>query len=82
MTVRAHGAPLGARIVLCLHDELLVHTPAGQAEATAQLVDECLHEAARRWALGSSVRFLSDTSVVRTWSDAKAGPVRTDEPPG
>ena len=82
VTVRARGAPLGARIVLCLHDELLVHTPAGQAEATAQLVDECLHEAARRWAPGSSVRFLSDTSVVRTWSDAKAGPVRADEPPG
>ena len=82
VTVRARGAPLGARIVLCLHDELLVHTPAGQAEATAQLVDECLHEAARRWAPGSSVRFLSDTSVVRTWSDAKAGPVPADEPPG
>jgi len=82
VTVRARGAPLGSRIVLCLHDELLVHTPAGQAEATAQLVDECLHEAARRWAPGSSVRFLSDTSVVRTWSDAKAGPVPADEPPG
>jgi DNA polymerase-1 len=81
VTVRARGAALGARIVLCLHDELLVHTPAGQEAATAQLVDDCLHEAARRWAPDSSVRFISDTSVVRTWSDAKAGPAAADEPP-
>ncbi len=27
VTVRARGGPLGARIVLCLHDELLVHCP-------------------------------------------------------
>jgi DNA polymerase I len=81
VTVRARAAPLGARIVLCLHDELLVHTPAGQGEATAKLVDECLHEAARRWAPGTPVRFISDTSVVRTWSDAKAGTAATDEPP-
>jgi DNA polymerase-1 len=81
VTVRARGAALGARIVLCLHDELLVHTPAGQEAATAQLVDDCLHEAARRWAPDSTVRFISDTSVVRTWSDAKAGPAAADEPP-
>ncbi len=71
VTVRARGAPLGARIVLCLHDELLVHTPAAHGAATAELVDACLHEAARRWAPGSTVRFISDTSAVRTWSDAK-----------
>ena len=81
VTVRARGAPLGARIVLCLHDELLVHTPAGQGAATARLVDECLHEAARRWVPGSSVRFLADTSVVRAWSDAKAGSAAGGEPP-
>ncbi len=82
VTVRARAAPLGARIVLCLHDELLVHTPAGQGAATARLVDECLHEAARRWAPDSSVRFISDTSVVPRWSDAKAGTADDDEPPG
>ena len=71
VTVRARGATLGARIVLCLHDELLVHTPAAHGVATAELVDACLHEAARRWTPGSAVRFISDTSVVRTWSDAK-----------
>ena len=81
VTVRARGAPLSARIVLCLHDELLVHTPAAQGAATAALVDACLHEAARRWAPGSAVRFISDTSVVRTWSDAKATGPAGDELP-
>ena len=53
VTVRARGAALGARIVLCLHDELLVHVPAEQAEPVARLVDECLQEAAHRWAPGA-----------------------------
>jgi DNA polymerase I len=70
VTVRAR-AGAGARIVLCLHDELLVHTPADQGQAVARLVDDCLQEAARRWAPGTPVRFLSDTSVVERWSDAK-----------
>ena len=63
---------LGARIVLCLHDELLVHSPREQAETVARLVDECLREAAQRWAPGGGVRFISDTSIVRSWSDAKS----------
>jgi DNA polymerase I len=71
VTVRARGEALGARIVLCLHDEVLVHTPAARGEAVAALVDDCLQEAARRWAPDASVRFISDTSVVRRWSDAK-----------
>jgi DNA polymerase family A len=70
VTVRARAGQ-GTRIVLCLHDELLVHTPADRGEAVAQLVDDCLQEAARRWAPGTPVRFLSDTSVVQRWSDAK-----------
>jgi DNA polymerase-1 len=70
VTVRAR-AGAGTRIVLCLHDELLVHTPAAQGQAVARLVDDCLQEAARRWAPGTPVRFLSDTSVVERWSDAK-----------
>jgi DNA polymerase-1 len=78
VTVRARGEALGARIVLCLHDELLVHTPAAHAEAAATLVDDCLHEAARRWAPDGSVRFIADTSVVRRWSDAKGGTLPAD----
>ena len=70
--VRARCAPLGARIVLCLHDELLVHVPYEQAEPVSRLVDECLQEAAQRWAPGCGVRFISATTVVRSWSDAKS----------
>jgi DNA polymerase-1 len=72
VTVRARCGHLGARIVLCLHDELLVHSPAEHGEAVAGIVDDCLREAAQRWAPGCGVRFIADTSVVRTWSDAKA----------
>jgi len=72
VTVRARGAALDARIVLCLHDELLVHCPQEHAEAVSRLVDGCLDEAAGRWAPGCGVRFVSDTLTVRSWSQAKA----------
>jgi DNA polymerase I len=72
VTVRARCAHLGARIVLCLHDELLVHSPREHAETVSRLVDECLREAAQRWAPGCGVRFISDTTIVRCWSDAKS----------
>jgi DNA polymerase family A len=69
VTVRAR---LGAgRIVLCLHDELLVHVPAADGADAARVVDECLQEAARSWAPGVDVRFVADTAVLRRWSDAK-----------
>jgi DNA polymerase-1 len=71
VTVRARGAPLGARIVLCLHDELLVHVPADRAREAAALVGDCLAETARRWAPSGRVRFIADTSTVRSWADAK-----------
>ena len=69
--VRARCGHLGARIVLCLHDELLVHCPREHAGTVSGLVDECLREAAQRWAPGCGVRFISDTTIVRSWSDAK-----------
>ena len=72
VTVRARCGHLGARIVLCLHDELLVHCPREQADAVSRTVEECLREAACRWAPGCGVRFISDTTIVRSWSDAKA----------
>jgi DNA polymerase I len=76
VTVRARGAALGARIVLCLHDELLVHTAREHADTVSRLVDECLAEAAGRWAPGCGVRFISETMIVRSWAQAKGG-----EPP-
>jgi DNA polymerase-1 len=70
-TVRARVSVHGARIVLCLHDELLVHAPEGEGAAVAALVASCLDEAAARWSPGGAVRFVADVSVVRRWSDAK-----------
>jgi DNA polymerase-1 len=66
--------PEGAHIVLCLHDELLVHVPASGAADAAAIVDAALQETAVRWAhpeLRGNVRFTADTSVIARWSDAK-----------
>jgi DNA polymerase I len=71
VTVRARAAALDARIVLCLHDELLVHVPENRAAQAAELVGACLTEAARRWAPNGRVRFIADISTVRCWADAK-----------
>jgi DNA polymerase I len=71
VTVRARGAALGAQIVLCLHDELLVHVPVEQAEAAAALLVDCLGEATYRWAPGTKAKFLADVRIITRWSDAK-----------
>jgi DNA polymerase-1 len=72
VTVRARGRALDARIVLCLHDELLVHVPAAGADATVQLLHDCLAEAAHRWQPRTAqVRFVAEISIVRSWADAK-----------
>lgn len=71
VTLRARMSDLDARIVLCLHDELLVHVRADQADDVVALLDACLHEAAHRWHPTSGVRFVTDTSVVASWADAK-----------
>lgn len=70
-TVRHAVAPLGGQIVLCLHDELLVHVPQERAADTSRAVEQSLTAAARRWAGTEEVRFVADTSVVRRWSEAK-----------
>ena len=70
-TVRATTRDLGAQVVLCLHDELLVHAPTEHAAEVAARVDRALDDAARRWAGGAPVRFVADTSVIARWSDAK-----------
>lgn len=70
-TVRALGRPLGVEVVLCLHDELLLHVPEEHAQATVDLVARCLDDSARRYTGGQAVRFVTDTSVVHRWSEAK-----------
>ncbi|MDO5712127.1 MAG: DNA polymerase [Micrococcales bacterium] len=70
-TVRATTRHLDARIVLCLHDELLVHVPREHACQAAAAVDRALADASRRWSGGVPVRFVADTSLIERWSDAK-----------
>ena len=74
VTVRARTMHTATEIVLCLHDELLVHTPQADAEATVRLVRDTLDEAAFRWApeaMKRTVRFIADVSVIERWSQAK-----------
>lgn len=68
-TVRAAIRPHG-RIVLCLHDELLVHVRQEHATHVVEVVRTCLQDAARRWSGGAPVRFVADVSVIQRWSDA------------
>jgi DNA polymerase-1 len=70
VTVRARGGVLDARVVLCLHDELLLHVPERSADAAARLMGDCLAETTRRWAPGPT-RFLAEITTVRCWADAK-----------
>jgi DNA polymerase-1 len=71
VTVRVRTAAHDARIVLCLHDELLVQAPMERGAVVAQVVGGCLQEAAHRWAADDAVRFVADISVIQRWSDAK-----------
>jgi DNA polymerase-1 len=70
-TVRATARELGAQIVLCLHDELLVHVPEHQAEEARRRVVSALEDSARRWTGSLDVRFVAETSVIHRWSEAK-----------
>jgi DNA polymerase-1 len=71
VTVRARTADVGAEIVLCLHDELLVHVPTEAAGVVAERLAGALDEAAHRWSPNPGVRFVADISVIRRWSEAK-----------
>jgi len=71
-TVRATTRELGAQIVLCLHDELLVHVPEDSAEQTRERLLTALDDSARRWTGSTEVRFVADASIIQRWSDAKA----------
>jgi DNA polymerase-1 len=61
----------GGQVVLCLHDELLLHVPEPQAQEAVALLHEALRSVATHWAAGSGVRFVADVAVVQRWSEAK-----------
>jgi DNA polymerase-1 len=70
-TIRATTRDLGAEIVLCLHDEVLVHVPTEAAAECASRVEQALTDAARRWLGSADVRFVADVAVIERWSEAK-----------
>ena len=70
-SVRAGAARTGAEIVLCLHDELLVHVPEARSRRGGRPAARRAGRPPQRWAAGSGVRFVADVVVVQRWSDAK-----------
>lgn len=69
-TVRDGLLARGGRIVLCLHDELLLHVPQEHSAAAAELLARALDATAGWWAAGSGVRFVADISTGPSWADA------------
>jgi DNA polymerase-1 len=61
----------GGRVVLCLHDELLLHVPVEEADDAVRLLHDALASTSGHWASGSGVRFVADVAVVQRWSEAK-----------
>ncbi|GAB2679958.1 DNA polymerase [Thalassiella azotivora] len=68
---RLAGSGSGA-VVLCLHDELLLHVRDDAAEEVAEGLVADLEATAARWCPLVPVRFVADVAVVRSWSEAKA----------
>jgi DNA polymerase-1 len=69
-TVRDGLVALDGQIVLCLHDELLVHVPTDRADAARTLLVDSLDSTARWWAAGSAVRFVAEIGIGASWADA------------
>ena len=70
-TVRRRAVPIDGRVVLCLHDELLIHVPEEHGAAMVRVLEEALPDAAQRWMPGSPVRYVAKASVILRWSEAK-----------
>lgn len=69
VTVRPGLAALDSQVVLCLHDELLVHVPVERADAVVALLRRDLDRVGQLW--GARVRLVVDVRVVHRWSQAK-----------
>lgn len=68
-TVRAGLAGTGGEIVLCLHDELLLHVPTSESLAAQALLRDALEQTVSWWASGSGVRFVTDVKAGASWPD-------------
>jgi DNA polymerase-1 len=69
--LRARLAGTPAELVLFLHDEVVVHCPAGIAAEVVAAVREAGAEAGRLLFGGTTVRFPIGVSVVECYADAK-----------
>ncbi|WP_436521617.1 bifunctional 3'-5' exonuclease/DNA polymerase [Actinoplanes sp. HUAS TT8] len=70
-TLRTALAGTRAELVLFVHDEVVVHCPAEQAEQVAETVRECAARAGRMLFGDTEVRFPLDVSEVGSYADAK-----------
>ncbi|WIM98303.1 bifunctional 3'-5' exonuclease/DNA polymerase [Actinoplanes oblitus] len=70
-TLRTALAGTRAELVFFVHDEVVVHCPADQAEEVAERIRECAARAGRMLFGDSEVRFPVDVSVVGCYADAK-----------
>lgn len=68
--VEPEAERVAGQIVLCLHDELLLHVPAASADAAAALLASALDATTAWWAAGSGVRFVVQVAVGPTWAAA------------
>ncbi|WDZ84095.1 bifunctional 3'-5' exonuclease/DNA polymerase [Micromonospora cathayae] len=69
-TLRTALAGTDAELVFFQHDEVIVHCPAGQADAAAEAVTRCGARAAELLFGATPVRFPLDLSVVDCYADA------------
>jgi DNA polymerase-1 len=69
-TARDGLRDLGGEIVLCLHDELLVHVPSKHVEPATAILHQSLDATARWWAAGRPVRFVAEISSGVSWAEA------------
>ncbi|PFG34199.1 bifunctional 3'-5' exonuclease/DNA polymerase [Sanguibacter antarcticus] len=68
----------GPHLAFFLHDEVMVHSPAGQADEVARIVEETAAEAGRLLFTDARVEFRVTVATVRSYADAKG--VATDLP--
>jgi DNA polymerase-1 len=69
-TVRHDLRAVDGQIVLCLHDELVVHAPANLLDAASAILRDALAATTRWWAAGSSVRFVAEIASGNSWAAA------------
>ena len=59
-------AGLHGRLVLQIHDELIVDAPAAEAEATARLMEACMEQVA-----DLKVKLIAEAATGQSWYDTK-----------